>query len=369
MAYGLLLRNASDNSFVNDLVYFNTIQRNGISTSNVLYFDAVNFITQEINVGIGEFGNLISSDGAVTNFNLFDFGFGGSGHNNDKPTIVEICEIKGYEIGAGNTIFASTLVKGDKILQNYSQPNYLWEVSNVDPFVMISSNFSKALDTRYVKNENFAFVNYTSDNTSLHFLAVPGSPFSWQELPSGEFYHPIDYYVSIISSGFDGTNISINYFRGLAPELNQTILINNKAYNDALSGVYVIQHVTNSVYLSKSNILFNYPSQVFISDANLDVNTEQNICHYVPFDYGTPGESFSKNLCLTPFSNGITSTAQYMPLLKDSISQSKMILFLNTQYALKKKSDNFIVGIAVSNWFNDSLIFGIDLNYQIKEGF
>jgi len=36
---------------------------------------------------------------------------------------------------------------------------------------------------------------------------------------------------------------------------------------------------------------------------------------------------------------------------------------------LAKQSDSFILGIAVSSWFPDSTLFGVGLNYEIKEGF
>ena len=56
-------------------------------------------------------------------------------------------------------------------------------------------------------------------------------------------------------------------------------------------------------------------------------------------------------------------------MYQDQYSNSSMVLNLNTKSSLVKQSDGFVLGIAVSNWFNDSLLFGVGLNYVIKEGF
>jgi hypothetical protein len=56
-------------------------------------------------------------------------------------------------------------------------------------------------------------------------------------------------------------------------------------------------------------------------------------------------------------------------LLKDNFDTSSLCLCLNDQAKYTKQSDTFILGIAVSNWYPDCTLFGLGLNYVIKEGF
>jgi len=347
MSYGILLKNANTNSSYQDdnLIFYST-QREGISTSDPMYFTTVNFTAKTIGVSFEKYGNLISNSSSnnfsFSNFDLNEYNFKGLSANLSKPTIVELCKIKSYELGVGQTIYADTFIAGDK----------------------------------YIKN----FISFEDNTHSKYFLAVPQSigatipnNFRWYELPNNVFFNDIDYYFTINASGFNGANISISSFNGIIPSKGKTILINNVNYDDTYSGVYVIQAITNNVILSRGNIVNNFPGQTFDIKVNLDNSnalTYNTAVYYVPFEYGYTSDSFTKALKLTKFTNPIQNDpTKYTPLFKDNYDNSSLILQLNTISDSSKKSDAFILGIGVSNWFPNSVLYNVNVSYQIKEGY
>jgi hypothetical protein len=73
---------------------------------------------------------------------------------------------------------------------------------------------------------------------------------------------------------------------------------------------------------------------------------------------------------LTKFTNPIQNDpTKYTPLFKDNYDNSSLILQLNTISDSSKKSDTFILGIGVSNWFPNSILYNVNVSYQIKEGY
>ena len=131
--------------------------------------------------------------------------------------------------------------------------------------------------------------------------------------------------------------------------------------------------ITNQVNLTKSEIEYNFPSQTFVIKIDLDFSNSLNYTsnsYYVPYEYGYPALCFSKDLMLKQYQNfAQNDSSKYIPLYRDNFDFSTLLLPLNEQAKFTKQSDTFILGIAVSNWYPDSTLFGVGLNYQIKEGF
>jgi hypothetical protein len=167
--------------------------------------------------------------------------------------------------------------------------------------------------------------------------------------------------------------LPLNFFNGILPKIGQTILIDNSLNNDTLSGVYKINSITNQINLIQSEIEYNYPSQVFVISIDLNFSNNLNYIssvYYVPYEYGFPSITFSKALMLKKYENVAQNTPlNYVPLYRDNFDSSNLCLPLNTQARFTKQSDSFILGIAVSNWYPDSTLFGVGLNYEIKEGY
>lgn len=387
MSYGILLKNANTNSSYQDdnLIFYST-QREGISTSDPMYFTTVNFTAKTIGVSFEKYGNLISNSSSnnfsFSNFDLNEYNFKGLSANLSKPTIVELCKIKSYELGAGQTIYADTFIAGDKYIKNFNDPGNIYTKTSTFPTGLTTSYFGTSLNYTLPSSgvQNFVYVSFEDNTHSKYFLAVPQSigatipnNFRWYELPNNVFFNDIDYYFTINASGFNGTNISINSFNGIIPSKGKTILINNVNYDDTYSGVYVIQTITNNVILSRGNIVNNFPGQTFNIKINLDNSnalTYNTAVYYVPFEYGYTSDSFTKALKLTKFTNPIQNDpTKYTPLFKDNYDNSSLILQLNTISDSSKKSDAFILGIGVSNWFPDSILYNVNVSYQIKEGY
>lgn len=394
MSYGVLLKRNISNFVVdeNSVIFYPT-QRAGVSTSDAYYFSTMNFTTDKMSVYFSQYGNIISSSSTSTfsriNFDLNNNNFNGSALNISKPTWVKICNIESYETGIAQSAFSSNFVNGAKYIQNLSQPGYIFEKTIDYPLGVQSSYFSTAMN--YLRKsvsyggssydfQNFAYVTYVNAEVLKSFLIVPTvlnatipNNFTWYELPTNQFIYNIDFYVTQSSSGFDGTSLPLSTFKSIIITPGQTILINNFGFNDNLSGVYTIQKLTNKVYLTKSDIVYNFPGQTFSIKTDLDLSTNlinSSSCYYVPYDYGCPAETFSKPLMLSKYINiAETNTSTYVPLFKDSLDTSMLQLNLNEKGKLTKQSDSFILGIAVSSWFPDSTLFGVGLNYEIKEGF
>jgi len=394
MSYGVLLKKNANNFVVNEnSIIFYPTQRAGVSTSDTYYFSTLNFTTNKMYIYFSQYGNIISSSAASTfsriNFDLNTNNFYGSALNISKPTWVKICNIESYETGIAQSVFSSGFENGTKYIQNLSQPGYILEKTTDYPLGVQSSYFSKAMN--FLRKsvtyggfsydfQNFAYVTYTNAEVTKNFLAVPTAinttipnNFTWYELPTNQFNYLLDFYITKISSGFDGTSLPISTFKNIILNTGQTILVNNASFNDLLSGVYTIQKITDKVYLTKSNIVYNFPGQIFSIKTDLDLSTNllnNSSCYYVPYDYGCPAETFSKPLMLTKYVNiAETATSAYVPLYKDGLDTSMIELNLVEKGKLAKQSDSFILGIAVSSWFPDSTLFGVGLNYEIKEGF
>jgi hypothetical protein len=388
MSYGVLLKNANSNQIIDDELNFYSTSRASISTSDPMYFSLVGFnssFTMELN--FSEFGSLISSTNnnsfSKINFNLNQNLFYGVALNLSKPTIVELCEIQAYEVGVGQTIFSNNFITNSKYLKNFTDPGNIHVKTSNWPLGYQTSYFGKALNYEWpvapYSLQNFIYVKFNNTNLTKNFLAVPQingavipNNFEWYELPSNDFYIEVDYYLQT-NFVFNSTSVSLSVFNGILPKAGETILIDNSSFDDNFSGVYKITNITNNVDLTKNVLKYNYPSQTFIVQANLNLSNNlirTNGVFYVPFEYGYPAECFTKALKLATFSNVAQNTpSNYTPLYKDNLSNSKMIIYLNEQAKFTKQSDSFILGIGVSNWYPDSTLFGVGLNYEIKEGF
>jgi hypothetical protein len=390
MSYGVLLKNNNTNqSILDDNILFYPTARAGVSTSDPYYFETFNFTANSMTVNFSQFANLISLTNASNysniNFDLNKQGFFCAGYNLSSPTLIEICAIDGYETGIGQTVFASSADVGSKILHNLSDPNNIYTITN-SSFGVQTSYFGNSLNfarSGVVSDvQNFLYAKYEHDNIIKYFLAIPRlvgakvntpSNFYWSEIPGETFNFNIEYYLTILTSGFDGSSIVLSSLKGILPKKGASILVNNISFNDILSGVYTIYNITDKVYLTKNTVAFNFPGQTFNIKTDLDLSgttTNFSSCYFVSYDYGYPAESFTKNLRLVKFSNlaqGYSTT--YPAMYQDQYSSSSLVLNLNTKSSLVKQSDGFVLGVAVSNWFNDSLLFGVGLNYVIKEGF
>lgn len=378
MSYGIVLKNSTtSSSYIDDVVQFYPTQRGGIATSDPHYFNLNFFTAQTMAVSFDEYGNLITQNPSSTfsniNFDLNQQNFYGVANNLSKPTIIKICDINGYETAVNQFIFSNNYFLNNKIIRNYSEPNHIYNLTNLSPIGFSTSYFSNLLNSTYLQNSNFGYVSYsdTYNNINKYFLAAPvGSNISWYELPVLQFYYTIDYYLTNYSSSFNGISVPLSIFNGIIPTKGQLILINNKL-NDTISGVYSITEIQSYVLLTQGSLYYNYPSQVFICNTNLDTSSStinNGVCYYVPYSYGAPGKPFTKNLQLTQFIAN-NNPSSFMPMYKDLYTQTDFILYLNPKGQLTKQSDIFQLGVAVSNWFENSYLFGVTINYQIKEGF
>ena len=386
MAYGVLIKNANTkNALHDDNITFYPTQRSGISTSDPYFFSTINFTTKTMQINFAEYGNLISSSAGANfsymNFDLNSYNFNGSILNLSKPSIVEICKITSYESGIGQTVYSENFNIGTKFIKNFTDPGNIY-IKTESPLGFQTSYFGNILNYAEKTSDlqNFLYVKYESINHNKYFITIPGfsgatipNNFSWYELPDNNFYNDVNYYVTLNKSAFIGKSLDLSYFNGIIPSRGESILINNSLFDDTLSGLYVISAVNNNVMLSKGPLSYNYPGQTFINKIDLDLSNSFNYnssVYYVPFGFGYSAEVFTKNLQLVKFINNYqNSTSQYIPLYRDSYSYSSMMLSLKTINDATKQSDSFILGIAVSNWFPDSLLFGVGINYEIKEGY
>jgi hypothetical protein len=367
MSYYAILNNINTKQvYYDDNIIFYPTTRSGISTSDSFYYSTFGFTANEMKISFDEFGSLLSSNPSSTfsyiNFNLNALNFYGICSNISCPTVVEISQITGYETGIGQTIFASGYNAGQKMIQNYSNPGNIYSI-NASGFS--TSYFGNSIS--YLTDGIFGYVNYndTVNHVSKYFLATPSN--TWYELPLQQFYFDADYYVTL-SPGFNFSNyVPLTIFNGVIPQVGQLILVNNANNNDVNSGLYIVTILSNNVYLSPSYLTYNYPGQTFLVTCNLDASnlySYNSASYYVPYEFGPPSKCFSQNLQLNQYS----STKTFIPIYNDTYSFSSLILNLKTTGQLTKQSDSFQLGIAVSNWFPDSLLFGVSLNYEIKEG-
>ena len=396
MSYGVLLKNSNTNqSFLNDSLTFYPTSRGGISTSDAYYFNLIKFMASSMSLNFAQFGNLIGLSNASRysniNFNLNAQNFYGVGLNLSKPTLVEICNISSYEVGAAQTVYSSFIAVGDKAIRNFTDPGNIYAVTSLLPLGLQTSYFGLSLNySRPSVNvgginydvQNFLYVKFVDLNVTKYFIAIPliigaaiPNNFTWYEIPTETFYFPIDFYTTfnVSTVSFNGASLPLSIFNGIIPTTGQTIVVNNYIYNDTLSGVYIISRISDKIYLTQGSIFYNYPGQIFNIKTDLDLSNSYSYTsssYYVPFGYGVAAEPFSKNLQLKKFINvcGGLSTS-YVPMYQDQYSKSSLILYLNTQYQFTKQSDTFVLGIAASNWCQDSTLFGVDLNYEIKEGY
>jgi hypothetical protein len=387
MSYGVLLKNSTNNSLVDDLSFY-SCQRASISTSDSLYFSLAGFSSlSSMSVNYSRSGSLIGSDSSSNfsniNFNLNENEFYGLCLNVSKPTVIELCQIEAYEIGAGQTVFTENFGNDSKYIMNLSDPGNVYTKTSEYPLGIQTNNFGLGLNYSWplasYSLQNFIYVKYEDTNFTKFFLAVPqvqGTTipynFRWYELPSTQFFYNVDYSVST-DSAYNGISLSLSVFNGIIPKPGEKMLINNSLFNDYLSGVYQIVSITNQINLSKSNLEYNYPGQIFTAKIDLDFSNSLNYnsnTYYVPFEYGYPSVCFTKPLTLALYSNVAQGDPlKYVPLYRDSVNFSSLLLPINDQTKFNKQSDTFILGVAVSNWYPDCKLFGVGLNYEIKEGF
>lgn len=381
MAYGVLMKNETTGETVEkNKVSFYPTERSSIGTSDIYHFFTVNFTSQSMNVSFGQYGSLLSSTVGSPlsniNFDLNFYGFSGFCHNYSRPTLIELCEIKSYESGIGRTVLANDFTNQDKYIRNYTDPANIYVRTEGYPISLSTSYFGNSLQYLLPSSnvQNFTYVKYSDDYGSKNFLAVPSleSTVSWVEIPSLTFYCDTEYFLTNSDPNFDGTSIKITSFKNIIPEIGASILINNINFNDELSGVYVIVKITNVIQLNKSDLDWNYPGQIFNSRIDLDTSTNvffYDCCYYVPYDYGYPAKTFEKSLKLTKYNTSTQSSSTFAPLYHDDKESSKLNLYLADKGARTKQSDSFVLGMGVSNWFPDSKLFGVVLNYEIKEGY
>jgi hypothetical protein len=386
MSYGVLLKNASNNYIVDDLSFY-SCQRASISTSDAFYFSLAGFNSSStIALNYSQTGNLIgntASNFSNINFNLNENKFYGLCLNVSRPTVIELCQIEAFEVGVGQTVFTDNFTNDSKYIMNLSDPGNIYIKTSNYPIGVQTNNFGLGLNYLWPSAayslQNFTYVKYSDTNFTKYFLAVPQTQgatipnnFEWYELPSTQFFYNIDYSVTL-SSVFKGTSIPLGIFNGIIPKSGEKILINNSSTNDTLSGVYDIVSITNQINLAKSDISYNYPGQIFIVRVDIDFSNNLNYnpsTYYVPFEYGYPAVCFTKPLMLKLYENFAQSDpSKYVPLYRDNFDFSSLILPLNDREKFNKQSDTFILGIAVSNWYPDSKLFGVGLNYVIKEGY
>lgn len=381
MAYGLLLNNENTGSFVEgNRIQFYPTQRSGISTSDTFNFSLVNFTCSEMSVFFGQYGSILSTDATSPfnniNFDLNRFNFSGNAMNLSRPNIVLLCNIKSYESGIGKTVLASDFPVYSKYIRNFTDPNNIYVKTSDYPSGLSTSYFNQALSllnpTTHV--QNFVYVKYDDKNTERTFLAIPsGSNIEWQELPSDKFYNDVDYYIENVDSAFNGNTLPLTYFKNIMPELGSTLLLNNAKFDDTLSGVYVITGIETEVQLNRANLQWNHSGQTFNVRVDINYSTKANFvsgCYFVPFEYGPASDTFSKDLLLRRFNpQSVDETSLYFPLYRDEYDQSSLILSLSRTALHTKQSDSFVLGLGVSNWFPDAKLFGVTLNYEIKEGY
>jgi len=370
MGYGLSLKRARDNSLTNQNLIFYPTTRGGISTSDTYYFELINFQADDMKVSFDQFGNLLGSAvsplSSSISLDLNRYYFYGQCVNTTKPTVVEICSIDAYEIGVANTTFGSWDI-GSKVIQNYSRPAYIFDVINKSPYGVQTSTFTLSLNQTVLADDVFAYVKFSNKNIIKYFLATPSG--TWLELPDEKFFYNVDYYIT--TSSFNGTTISQSVFNGIYLSTGETILINNVAANDILSGVYVIKAISNYVYLTKSDIVYNYPGQIFTAGANLDTSNSLNkngACYFVTYLYGTPAKCFTKALKLMNYIAEASITDDMFYLQKDIYTKSSLLLSLNKISPFVKQSDVFALGVLSPTWCLDSTLFGVTLNIEIDEG-
>jgi hypothetical protein len=386
MSYGILLKNATNNFIVDDLPFY-ACQRASISTSDPFYFALTGFnSSNSIALNYSQTGNLIGSTASNfsnVNFDLNENQFYGLCLNVSRPTVVELCQIEAFEVGVGQTVYTDSFTNDAKYIMNLSDPGNVYTKTSSYPLGVQTSDFGLGLNYLWPSAsynlQNFTYVRYSDTNFTKYFLAVPQTQgavipndFKWYELPSTKFFYSIDYSVTL-SFVFNGSSIPLANFNGIIPKIGEKILVNNSLNNDDLSGVYDVISITNYVNLAKSDISYNYPGQIFIVRVDIDFSDNLNYnpnTYYVPFEYGYPAICFTKPLMLRLYENiAQNDPSKYIPLYRDNFSFSSLILHLNNQTKFNKQSDTFILGIAVSNWYPDSKLFGVGLNYVIKEGY
>jgi hypothetical protein len=378
MSYGLLLNDKTQNTqILQDSLQFNPAGRGGFSTSNTLFFNTFGFTTSEIQISFDQFINLVPSGNIdlsslpqTTNIDLNSNGGYFCAQNLSRPNVINLCNIVGYEIGLGVTVFNSSISTNSKVILNYSNPSQIYSIgTGLSTSVLNISNYSSALSSSYIKNENFVYVK---NNSKIFLATYINSAFNWVQLPQEKFYYNLDYYLTCNDITFNGSSISFLQFRRIIPTIGQLILVNCVSFNDLLSGVYKIVGVTNSIILQKYNLITNYPGQIFNINTNVDTSTsviKNSVCYYVPYEYGNAAPIFSKALQLKQYLGLNTSINNYPIMFQDYVDNSVMHLPLTPQAGgLTQISDSFTVGVFVSNWVpNNTFVYG-GLDYQIIEG-
>jgi len=384
MAYGFQLRKVTDNTVIDGNLIFSTAARNGISTSDAYYFEAINFNSNLIYLSMDNLADYLPSSNSYSanmNFDLINQNFIPKVRNLSKPTIVKICDIDSYETSTTTKINISSGLKvGSQILSNYSSPSTLQTVTALNTIQYATSKLNTIVDSNYIQQDNFAYVKYSDpvNNFNKYFLlSFASGAADWIEIPDDSFYNYVDFYITI-STPFQGTSLDIALFQNITIARNQTILINCQT-NDLLSGLYTIDYITSTVFLKKGNLFFNYIGQTFFCKTNIDLSSSINsvsCCYYVPYTYGNTSEVFSKGLKLTKFINSIASAANYLPLICDAIdsnnnfiSSSTFLIPTNNTINLTKISDQFIIAMNVGPYLNDGMFFNGGFNIQIDEGF
>lgn len=385
MSYGVDLFNLTQNTDTtsNKLQFYST-SRGSFSTSDVFYFNTMGFSTTTLTIQMNQFATILSNGNTnLSNLNQstqIDINLNGGWYtvqNFSRPTIVNFCNIVGYETGVGNTVFNTTSpILNQKVLLNYSDPTHLYSISTtINPFNNLSVHFdSFAFSSSYIRNENFLYVTFNTSPANLFFLATyNNSAINWMQIPNDEFFYNVDYYLTQNLGYFNGTYLNFSQFNRIIPSLGQLVLVNCASFNDSLSGIYKIIAFSSTILIQKySAITSNWPGQTFNATVNLDLSnniSKVSAVYYVSFSYGASATAFSKALCLAQYQNINTNVSNFLPTPQDNVDQALFKISLTpTGNILSQQSDQFKIGLFVSNWCPDNgLIYG-GFGYTIYEG-
>jgi len=371
MSYGVILKNGiTSASILSDEISYYPSTRNGYSTSDVVYFETIGFTDDKIYITFDQYGNLINTTANYPNgIDLNSLQSFASVKNLSNPTVVKLATIAGYETGLANTVYNSNIQNGNIVLSNFSNPSVFYEITSITPSINTKiSSSSFIINNQYFKSGNFGYVSDGQGHLFLITFPNNSSIPTWIQLPEEKFYWYPNYYLTY-SGIFDGKKINLNLFNKIVPKATETILINCTS-NDSNSGLYSIAIVSDYVYVKKTPLLFNYPGQIFSCKINLDTSSNMNyypVVYYVPYEYGSYSNPFSKPLLLTLYNpSAYASPSYFCPVLSNSNITSSFILpLVQMRGLMNKTSDIFKVGVFVSNFVPDNSTLITMLQYTI----
>lgn len=346
--------------------------------SDQLHYRVTGYAAKEIEVGFSKNASLISNNLSKTEFNFNKSNNFSTLFNYTGPSIVNLCHIKSFETGVGQTTTSSGFLIGDKYIKNFSEPGRIFTKSKNFPITEEYSDFENTLLRAWIQSgdvsiENFFYVSYEDLLTKRFFLATPVnanitslSDIQWSEILSDKFFYSADYYIGVSDSNFNGKELEFSIFESLPIIAGQTLLIENET-SALLSGLYEITDIRNKIYIKPSpSISYNFPGQSF--RVSYDLVSKDSSVFYVPYNFGICAEVFSKNLILKRYApESANNINNHAILYHDSNDQSFAKFYLSQANNLEKLSDLFRIGIGVSNWISSGVLRDISLIHKIKE--